>query len=481
MKGFLRRLRPDHLAGQIALLIFAALVLFQLALAAAQHFHTPGPQRSFADPYDSLAAAILAVDLAPSERRSLALENLASGLPWSILRVSDTPPPERDGVDAADDLSEFSRRLWPGARVYLSDETNARGESSVVVALRQGGYLVAATQGPRRAGFPAWATSWPTRVQRLALFFLLCVTLLTLWISGAVVAPLVRLAREAERFPDESGSRAPLAEAGPREVRDLTRAVNRMQRRIEAMIAARSQALAAISHDLRTIITRIKLRSEFIGDEALKSKMLADADLMDSMLLKNLQALRDGAPSPDRSPIDLDSVLQTVCDQFADLGHKVSYNGGQHQIILGALTELQRVFTNLVENAVSHGEKVIVTLTQPDAKLVQVDVSDDGPGIPAEDKVRVLEPFVRGEPARTVTDRSGFGLGLSIVRSLVLKLGGRLELLDRQPHGLIARVTLPCAFASAPASRTETASDQGIAPGSDRKASPAFANARAKD
>ena len=455
MRGFLRRLRPDHLAGQIALLVFAALVLFQLALAAAQRFHTP-VSRHPGEPYDALAAAIVAVDLAPPGRRSAALEDLARSLPWSILQVTDAAPPAKAGVDAADDLSEFSDRLWPGAHVYLSNDTNGRGESSVVVALRQGGYLVAATEGPRRPAFPAWAANWPTRVQRLALFFLLCVTLLTLWISGTVVAPLVRLAREAERFPDESGPKAPLAEAGPREVRDLTRAVNRMQRRIEAMIAARSQALAAISHDLRTILTRIKLRSEFIGDAGLKSKMLADADLMDSMLLKNLQALRDGGPSPDRGPIDLDSVLQTVCDQFADLGHKVSYNSGRHQVILGSLTELQRAFTNLVENAVSHAEEVVVTLSQPSAKLVQVDVSDDGPGIPDADKARVLEPFVRGEPARTVTDRSGFGLGLSIVRSLVDELGGRLELIDRSPHGLIARVTLPRAFAGALASRTES-------------------------
>jgi signal transduction histidine kinase len=456
MRDFLRRLRPDHLAGQIALLIFAALVLFQLALAAAQGLRTQGGRPPPAEPYDALAAAIVAVDLAPPGGRASAIEALARSLPWSKLRVIDAPLPEKQGVDEADDLSEFSARLWPDARVYLSNEINARGESSVVVALRQGGYLVTATEGPRRPGFPAWAANWPTRVQRLALFFLLCVGLLTLWISAAVVAPLVRLAREAERFPDESGAKAPLAEVGPREVRDLTRAVNRMQRRIEAMIAARSQALAAISHDLRTILTRIKLRSEFIGEEGLKSKMLADADLMDSMLLKNLQALRDGGPSPDRGPIDLDSVLQTVCDQFADLGHNVSYNGGRHQVILGSLTELQRVFTNLVENAVSHAKEVVVTLSQPSTKLVQVDVGDDGPGIPGADKARVLEPFVRGEPARTVTDRSGFGLGLSIVRSLVEALGGRLELIDRKPHGLIARVTLPRAFADAIVSGTES-------------------------
>ena len=456
MKGFLRRLCPDRLAGQIVLLIFAALVLFQIALSVMQRFYPHEGRFPALDPYATLAAAILAVDLSPPERRDAALAGLAKSVPWAKLQLDETPPARRTGPDASDDLSEIERKLWPGVQLYTTQDSNAVGDGSLVVALRQGGCLTISTMGPRRPPFPAWSANWLTRVERLALFFLLCVTLLTLWISGAVVAPLVRLAREAERFPDESGARRPLAEAGPREVRDLTRAVNRMQRRIEAMIAARSQALAAISHDLRTIITRIKLRSEFVGDEALKSKMLADADLMDSMLLKNLQALRDGRPNHDRCPIDLDSVLQTVCDQFADLGHKVSYHGGQHQVILGSLTELQRVFTNLVENAVSHGEEVVVMLSQPSAKLVQVDVSDDGPGISAEDKDRVLEPFIRGEPARTVTDRSGFGLGLSIVRSLVQALGGSLELLDREPHGLIARVTLPRAFAGSLAPRTES-------------------------
>jgi signal transduction histidine kinase len=284
-------------------------------------------------------------------------------------------------------------------------------------------------------------------LERSALFFFLCASILTVWISSAVVAPLVKLAREAERYPAENAHLRPIDEAGPREVRDLTRALNRMQSRIEAMIEARSHALAAISHDLRTIITRVRLRSEFIADVDLKIKMLHDADLMDSMLYKNLQHLRDANSAPDRGLIDLDSVLQTVSDQFVDLGHDVTYRGGQHQIILGSLTEMQRVFNNLVENAVTYAKKVVITLDQPSPEVIRVDVADDGPGIGAENKQRVLEPFVRGEPARNMNDHSGFGLGLSIVRSLVEDVGGGLQLLDHEPHGLIARVTLPRAFA----------------------------------
>jgi signal transduction histidine kinase len=443
-----RRLRPDHLAGQIALVILAAIALFHLTLTTVQYVRAPEARHNFVEPYESLAAAMVALDLAPLEQRGEALADLAKAAPWAILQVTDVAPEARVGPDVADDLGEFAARLWPGARVYLSQQERNR-ESEVVLQLRRGGYLVASTVSPRRPAWPAFAPTWPTRVfERAALFFLLCTTIVSLWLSRAVVAPLVKLAREAERFPDESCRRAPLAEAGPREVRNLTRAMNRMQSRIEAMIAARSHALAAISHDLRTIITRIKLRSEFVADEALRTKMLGDADLMDAMLVKNLQYLRDGENSAPREAVDLDSVLQTVCDQFADLGHKVSYNGERRRIVLGSITEMQRIFNNLVENAVGHANEVDVSMTQASERAVQIDVVDDGPGVAEADRARILEPFVRGETARTMTSKSGFGLGLSIVRTLVHEAGGSLELLDRAPHGLVARVVLPCASAT---------------------------------
>ena len=144
--------------------------------------------------------------------------------------------------------------------------------------------------------------------------------------------------------------------------------------------------------------------------------------------------------------IDLDSVLQTIADEFADLGHDVSYSGGKHQTVYGSLEDLQRLFSNLVENAVNHGAHVVVSATPPQDGFIVVDVADDGPGIAADQKEQLLEPFVRSEPGRTVDAKSGFGLGLSIVASLVEKAGGRLQLLDRAPNGLIARVALPAAF-----------------------------------
>ncbi|MGA3063281.1 MAG: ATP-binding protein [Methylocystis sp.] len=453
MKAFLRRLRPDHLAGQIALLILAAIVMFHLTLTTIQHFTNPDGRPPIIEPSEFIASALLAIDAAPVSERSDVLAALARAAPWANFAVRDQPG-DIPAVGASADLDVLRSRLWAGARVVAASRATDNRGGAIVVALRNGGYAVATTLEPRRS---LWASMSSTQngaptlpmrlLERSALFFFLCASILTVWISSAVVAPLVKLAREAERYPAENAHLRPIAEAGPREVRDLTRALNRMQSRIEAMIEARSQALAAISHDLRTIITRVRLRSEFIADVELKEKMLHDAGLMDSMLYKNLQHLRDAKSAPDRGLIDLDSVLQTVSDQFADLGHDVTYRGGQHQIILGSLTEMQRVFNNLVENAVTYAKKVVITLDQPSPEVIRVDVADDGPGIGAESKQRVLEPFVRGEPARNMNDHSGFGLGLSIVRSLVEDVGGGLQLLDHEPHGLIARVTLPRAFA----------------------------------
>ncbi len=446
------RLWPDRLASQIALLVLATILLFHLALTTANYFGAPEARRPLVEPRDFVASVLWAIDAAEIPKRPEVVAAANKAASWARFSLRDHPPM---GATEGADPGDLGAGLWEGAKLFAFPASGRRNQIDIGVALRKGGYAFvgapegrSSSRGVLSSIRSSTAASLPVRLlERSALFFLLCATILTVWISNAVVAPLVRLAREAEQFPDESNKQQIIKEAGSREVRDLARALNRMQGRIQAMIAARSQALAAISHDLRTIITRIRLRSEFIADDALKSKMLHDADLMDAMLYKNLQHLRDARRAPERGLIDLDSVLQTVCDQYADLGHDVVYRGGEHQIISGSLTEIQRIFSNLVENAVAHAKTVVVSLDQPSPDLVSVDVEDDGPGIPENVKSRVLEPFVRGEPARNMNERVGFGLGLSIVVGLVEELDGSLQLLDREPNGLIARVTLPRAFA----------------------------------
>lgn len=460
MRTFSRRLRPDHLAGQIAIAILVSIILFHVVVTIAFEILDASRKPPEIGHIEFAASYVLALDLAPLSDRPAILADLAGVTRGRKLMLRDDRPAAASHLYDGE-IDALRGHLWRDAEVFAVAAPGEDAVRSVAVALRKGGYVVIGAS--QRRGGPSFGEPGPPRGDGglppgpphgpstgiwigSALFFFFCAAILTIWTSSAVVAPLVKLAGQAEKFPNENGERELIAEEGPQEVRDLTRSLNRMQDRIYSMIAARSRVLAAISHDLRTIITRMRLRAEFIEDDALRAKMLHDADLMDSMLYKNLLYLRDERYRQAQDLVDLDSVLQTVADQFSDLGHDVTYEGGGRHMIIGSLTDMQRVFTNLVENAAAHAKSIAVSVERPSPTIIQVDVADDGPGICAEDKSRVLEPFVRGQPGRNVDEHGGFGLGLSIVRSLVEEAGGALQLLDRQPHGLIARVTLPPAI-----------------------------------
>jgi signal transduction histidine kinase len=200
--------------------------------------------------------------------------------------------------------------------------------------------------------------------------------------------------------------------------------------------------LAAVSHDLRTPITRLRLRSEFIDDPALRTQTLDELAHMSSMVESVLVYLRGGEPREPATMIDVATSVQTICDQFADMGNDIVYEGPDRLAIEGFPEEIRRAVTNLVDNAVCYGTKVLVQLIA-DPFTVSIAIQDDGPGILAIDREAMQQPFVRGDAARGMNGRTGFGLGLSIATAAVEIHGGRLELLDRVPSGLIARITLP--------------------------------------
>jgi signal transduction histidine kinase len=273
------------------------------------------------------------------------------------------------------------------------------------------------------------------------LFAAISVTLLGLWAARALTAPLSSFARAAESF-SLNGAAAPLPERGPEEVRSVAKALNRMRDRITTLIDDRTRMLAAISHDLRTPITRMRLRSEFIEDHVHRSHMLGDLDQMRSMLESVLSFLRNDRKFESMTLVDIATTLQLVTDQFADMGHKVVYDGPQHAVVTARPDDLHRSITNLVENAVRFGAEATIRLSVS-PNTVTIDVEDDGPGISDARKQAMLEPFVRGDDARNMDETAGFGLGLSIARAIVLAHGGELSLNDRQPHGLIVRIELP--------------------------------------
>jgi signal transduction histidine kinase len=273
------------------------------------------------------------------------------------------------------------------------------------------------------------------------MFALISVTMLGLWASYALAAPLSSFAKAAENFSLD-GTAEPLPERGPEEIRSVARALNRMHERIARLMSDRTRMLAAISHDLRTPITRLRLRAEFIEDEGNRKRMLIDLDQMHSMLESVLSLLRNDRKIETVTLVDVASTLQVIADQFGDMGHVVHYDGPASATIAARPDDLHRGITNLVENAVRFGAEVTIRLDVAGTRLV-IDVEDDGPGISDARKQEMLEPFVRGDDARTMDDSTGFGLGLSIARAIALAHGGELSLHDHEPHGLIVRMQLP--------------------------------------
>ena len=274
-----------------------------------------------------------------------------------------------------------------------------------------------------------------------ALSAVILVTLLGLWAARALTAPLSSFAKAAENFSLD-GAAAPLPERGPLEIRSVARAFNRMRERITALIDDRTKMLAAISHDLRTPITRMRLRVEFIEDETHRQRMLRDLDQMRSLLEQVLSFLRNDRRLESMTLADVASTLQLITDQFTDMGHRVAYDGPAHAMATVRPDDLHRSVTNLIENAVRFGAETTIRL-RVEADDITIDIEDDGPGISDARKANVLEPFVRGDDARNMDEAEGFGLGLSIANAIVLAHGGVLSLHDRKPCGLVVRIRLP--------------------------------------
>jgi signal transduction histidine kinase len=219
-----------------------------------------------------------------------------------------------------------------------------------------------------------------------------------------------------------------------------------MRSRVRRLIDDRTQMLAAISHDLRTPITRLRLRAEFIEDEGARAATLRDLDQMNGLVEAALSFVRDGQvrDAGRHSLVDLASVVQTVSDGFSDIGAPVSVERSRHVLVRGQPDELQRAISNLVDNAVKYGGQARLVMEGSD-RGVRVCVRDAGPGIPDAERETMLQPFVRGDRARNLNAASGFGLGLSIVQAIVEAHDGRLVLENRPEGGLCAAIELPLA------------------------------------
>jgi signal transduction histidine kinase len=270
----------------------------------------------------------------------------------------------------------------------------------------------------------------------LAIFFVLAVL-----VVGMVTRPLARLARGAESIgADPEGP--PLPEDGPEEVRRVIHSFNAMQARVRNYLLERAELLRAVSHDLKTPITRMRLRAEMLDDATLRGKFLRDLEEMEAMVGSSLEFFRSLGHEPRRQPIDVAALVESIAEDWRAMGGSVELRGTALAPYPGHPEALRRCIDNLVGNAIRYGERARIAI-EDDAQRLTIRVEDDGPGIPAEALERVFEPFYRLEASRNRAS-GGSGLGLSIARNIARWHGGDLVLQGGpQNKGIIAQLTLP--------------------------------------
>ncbi len=437
----LGRIAPDTLGGRIILVLLSGLLAFHLG---SLWLHQVDIESLLGTARESqLAERLLAtkrvLEVLEPVARDRTTHDLASAsldLHWTAaptVRLTDENSPRI--VAVRNRLRELVPQFEDAdIRLGHPDDTSIEDSSHLLVGairLSDGTWL----------NFSA-ALFRPTTPERTMLLstsaMAVGILLLGLVVVRLIARPLRELAAAADRIGG-TGSTTLVPEIGPREVVHAAQAFNRMQARIDRMIADRTQALAAVSHDLRTPIARLRLRASLLDDAELQRQFDADLAEMDAMVGTTLAYLRGDLEQEARRPTDLAAILETLCDDATDAGKDVLYEGPAQARLTGRPLALKRALSNLIDNAAHYGEAARVRLFIEEAAFV-VHVEDSGPGIPEDQMDNVFKPFRRLDHAR---GRGGSGLGLTIARQAVEAHGGTITLSNRQEGGLRAAVFLP--------------------------------------
>jgi signal transduction histidine kinase len=417
------RFWPRSLANRTAIVLLAGLAAVQAGglliygldrmdlqrLAQAQNvaLHLGSVYRSvvLAAPEDRQAALR---ELDPASRISASLDNAPV-----TSDLAPAPPPIQRVLRVSMQLIPVP----PGLRWRDLLIRGAPGDGRLLVSLRlpSGDWLnLHLTMG---RVLPFWSADF------LIVFGVmsLAAALLVIWAVRQFSAPMRTLATAADRLGMDVNA-PPLPETGTAEAAKAARAFNVMAERIRRFVRDRTFMLTAIGHDLRTPITRLKLRAEWMEDEEQQRKMLADLDELEAMVAATLAFGRDDANSEAPAPLDLAELLRTIVDEAADARPETAehtrYAGPDHQVVRARPVALKRALSNLVQNALTYGAAAHVSLTPPQSGTISILVEDDGPGIPHSELERVFEPFHRLEPSRN-RETGGTGLGLPIARNIV--------------------------------------------------------------
>ena len=356
----------------------------------------------------------------PYERQFTEALRQQIGAPWPI-SVDVNPDPRATGA--------FD--LWMAQHFYF---LLPQPFSIVVqVGLEDGTYAVFEVNVPQEP-----LSRLESLVPLLLLMLLVCFGLAA-FLVRMITRSLDRLARAADAFGQDPASQ-PLAELGPSEIRRVIAAFNRMQERVRRYLVERGRLLGAISHDLKTPLTRLRLRAEMLPDAELRAKMLRDLDEMQTMLGATLDFFSSVGKDGQRQPVDVGALIESVCEDRREAGQALSVRGAPRAPYPADPQALRRCLENLIENAIRYGAAAEIEIADSPREL-KIAIRDRGPGIPEPELERVFEPFYRLEASRNMAS-GGTGLGLSIARNIARWHGGEVRLANAAP-GLVAELALP--------------------------------------
>ena len=442
-----RSLLPRSLANRTAAVLLAGLAVVQ---AGGLFFYTMDRldlQRLAAAQELGLRVSSVyrSVVLAPADDRVTLLRDLD---PASHIKAT------LDQSPAASDLEPsppFVQRLLRISMSFAPIPPGQRWQQMMVRGLPSERRLLVSMRLPSgdwlnvNVSLQRFLPFWSENFLMAFVLMTLAAAVLVVWAVRQFSLPMRQLATAAEQLGLDVNA-PPLPEQGTIEAVKAARAFNLMAERIRRFVRDRTFLLTAIGHDLRTPITRLKLRAEWMEDEEQQAKMLSDLDELESMVAATLAFGRDDAAAEALAAIDLAELLRTIGEEASDArpdcAEHVCYKGPAHQVVRARPVAIKRALSNLIQNALNYGGAARIALSPPKDGVLAVLVDDDGPGIPPGELERVFEPFHRLEPSRN-RETGGTGLGLPIARNILRAHGGDVALANRASGGLRATVTLP--------------------------------------
>lgn len=477
-------LLPRSLFARLTLVLLGGLLVAQL-LSFAIHMHDRGEllaQASGMQSAQRIADIVNLLDtMSPAERQKVVRVLAAPPLAVSLARPP-LPPADAQGESGARAMlfaSMLKRYLgnerpltvsmaigrqgpwkgpgqgYGGAGMYPPRWADEGGEPSPPMMRHGGGSgglafvaqvrLADGTLATFDSRLPQATEHWPYRLAGSIAVLLVAVIAVSLVAVRWATKPLKTLADAADEL-GRNINRPPLAESGPAEVAQAARAFNTMQSRLAAYLRERTQVLAAMSHDLKTPITRLRLRAELLQDAQLREKFGNDLQEMEAMVSSALDFLRGMDNGEPAQPVDIDALLESLQADLRETGGTVAIEGRTTAPYRGRPQALKRCLANLLENAVKYGRSARVVVDD-DAERLRIRILDEGPGLPPEQMEKVFEPFYRVEGSRN-RDTGGTGLGLAIAKNVAELHHGRIELRNRAEGGLEAALMLPRPVAS---------------------------------